>query len=215
MPRSVPDAIKLRPSATIGAIAYVAILLLTAYCAGNGWFGADWLSIGDLQAGAAREWWRAVTALTLHLDQEHLLGNLLFGVLAGLAGIIGVPAAPWPPAILAAAYVILGLQIGSQFDAAVVEQLKRLGFFVVLSNFFLLGVSVVLAIGLMPLLKIDLLSAYLAATPGGLDSVAAMATDLRADAALILAVHSLRLISVLIVGPLLVQIVARRLVTDG
>jgi rhomboid protease GluP len=85
VPRSVPDAIKLRPSATIGAIAYVAILLLTAYCAGNGWFGADWLSIGDLQAGAAREWWRAVTALTLHLDQEHLLGNLLFGVLAGLA----------------------------------------------------------------------------------------------------------------------------------
>jgi len=136
-------------------------------------------------------------------------------VLAGLAGIIGVPAAPWPPAILAAAYVILGLQIGSQFDAAVVEQLKRLGFFVVLSNFFLLGVSALLAIGLMPWLKIDLLSSYLAATPGGLDSVAAMATDLRADAALILAVHSLRLISVLIVGPLLVQIVARRLVTDG
>jgi len=85
VPRSVPEAIALRPGATIGAIAYVAILLLTAYCAGNGWFGADWLSIGDLQAGAAGEWWRAVTALTLHLDQEHLLGNLLFGVLAGLA----------------------------------------------------------------------------------------------------------------------------------
>jgi rhomboid protease GluP len=85
VPRRVPDTIKLRPSATIGAIAYVAILLLTAYCAGNGWFGADWLSIGDLQSGAAREWWRAVTALTLHLDQEHLLGNLLFGVVAGLA----------------------------------------------------------------------------------------------------------------------------------
>ena len=85
VPRSVPYAVKLRPVATIGAIAYGATLLLTAYCAGNGWFGADWLSIGDLQAGAAGEWWRAVTALTLHLDQEHLLGNLLFGVVAGLA----------------------------------------------------------------------------------------------------------------------------------
>jgi rhomboid protease GluP len=85
VPRSVPDSIKLRPSATIGAIAYAAILLLTAYCAGNGWLAADWLSIGDLQAGAAHEWWRAVTALTLHLDQEHLLGNLLFGVIAGMA----------------------------------------------------------------------------------------------------------------------------------
>jgi rhomboid protease GluP len=85
VPRRVSDAIELRPSATIGAIAYVAILLLTAYCAGNRWFGADWLSIGDLEGGAAREWWRAVTALTLHLDQEHLLGNVLFGVVAGLA----------------------------------------------------------------------------------------------------------------------------------
>lgn len=85
VPRRVPDAIKARPGAAIGAIAYVSILLLTAYCAGNGWFGADWLTIGDLQAGAPSEWWRAVTALTLHLDQEHLLGNLLFGVLAGMA----------------------------------------------------------------------------------------------------------------------------------
>jgi uncharacterized protein len=132
--------------------------------------------------------------------------------LAAIAGIIGVQAAPWPPPVLATAYLVLGLQIGSNFDAAVVDQLRRLGLFVLLSNIFLLGVSALLALCLMPLLKIDLLSAYLAATPGGLDSVAAMATDLRADAALILAVHSLRLISVLLVGPFLVQILRRRLV---
>jgi uncharacterized protein len=116
-------------------------------------------------------------------------------VLAAIAGIIGVPAAPWPPPVLATAYLILGLQIGANFDAAVVNQLRRLGLFALLSNIFLLGVSALLALCLVPLLKIDLLSAYLAATPGGLDSVAAMATDLRADAALILTVHSLRLIS--------------------
>lgn len=85
LPRSVPDAINPRPGAAVGAITYVVTLLLTAYCAGNGLFGADWLSIGDLEAGAPSEWWRAVTALTLHLDQEHLLGNLLFGVIAGIA----------------------------------------------------------------------------------------------------------------------------------
>lgn len=87
--RSVPRtaSIRLEPfsGAGIGAIAYGVILLLTAYCAGIGLFGADWLSAGDLDAGAAGEWWRAVTALTLHLDQEHLLGNLLFGAVAGIA----------------------------------------------------------------------------------------------------------------------------------
>ena len=131
-------------------------------------------------------------------------------VLAAFAGIIGVSAAPWPPIVLASAYLILGLQIGSNFDTAVVSQLKRLGLFVFLSNVLLLAAFALLAVGLMPLLHIDFLSAYLAATPGGLDSLAAIAADLKADAALILAVHSLRLISVFILGPPLGQILGRR-----
>jgi rhomboid protease GluP len=85
VPRSIPNRMEPFSGAAIGAIGYALILLLTAYCAGIGLFGADWLSSGALDAGAGREWWRALTALTLHLDQEHLLGNLLFGVVAGMA----------------------------------------------------------------------------------------------------------------------------------
>lgn len=83
--RSVPEVILPHSGAAIGVFLYVLILLLTAYCAGNAAFGADWLSLGSLDAGARGEWWRAVTALTLHLDQEHLLGNVLFGAVAGAA----------------------------------------------------------------------------------------------------------------------------------
>lgn len=41
----------------------------------------DWLALGNADAGKmmAGEWWRAVTALTLHNDWPHLLGNLLIG----------------------------------------------------------------------------------------------------------------------------------------
>jgi rhomboid protease GluP len=85
VPRATPNLIEPFAGAAMGAIGYVLILLVTAYCAGIGLFGIDWLSSGALDAGAAREWWRALTALTLHLDQEHLLGNLLFGVVAGIA----------------------------------------------------------------------------------------------------------------------------------
>jgi rhomboid protease GluP len=85
VPRTIPNLIEPFTGAAIGAIGYVLILLLTAYCAGIGLFGADWLSLGALDAGAGHEWWRSVTSLTLHLDQEHLLGNLLFGVVAGIA----------------------------------------------------------------------------------------------------------------------------------
>ena len=83
--RSVPEVLQPHPGAALGVVVYIAILLLIAYCAGNATFGADWLSVGSLDAGARGEWWRAVTALTLHLDQEHLLGNALFGAVAGVA----------------------------------------------------------------------------------------------------------------------------------
>jgi rhomboid protease GluP len=85
VPRSATEIPVAHRGAVGGAIAYVVILLATAYCAGRSMFGADWLSIGDLEAGTRHQWWRAVTALTLHLDQEHLLGNLLFGSAAGIA----------------------------------------------------------------------------------------------------------------------------------
>jgi membrane associated rhomboid family serine protease len=85
VPRSISSPIEPFSGAGIGAIGYALILLVTAYCAGRGLFGADWLSLGALDVGAGREWWRALTALTLHLDQEHLMGNLLFGAVAGIA----------------------------------------------------------------------------------------------------------------------------------
>jgi rhomboid protease GluP len=102
--RSVPEVILPHSGAAIGVFLYVLILLLTAYFAGNATFGADWLSLGSLDAGARGEWWRAVTALTLHLDQEHLLGNVLFGAVAGVAAsrLLG-PGVGWASILGAAA----------------------------------------------------------------------------------------------------------------
>ena len=89
---------------SIGAAAYAFVLIAIAYCAGIGLFGVDWLDVGGLDSriGGAGEWWRALTALTLHLDQEHLLGNLLFGVGIGvLAGRVFGPGIAWCSIVVA------------------------------------------------------------------------------------------------------------------
>jgi rhomboid protease GluP len=70
----------------VGAGAFVFVLLLVAYAAGLQLFGADWFAVGALNAGPARsQWWRAITAMTLHVDQLHLFSNLFAGLVVGAA----------------------------------------------------------------------------------------------------------------------------------
>lgn len=96
--REMPAAIIPFDGAALGAGGYACVLLLIAYCTGIQLFGIDWLATGalDARAGGAAQWWRAITALTLHLDQAHLLSNLLFGVGIGvLAGRVFGPGVAW------------------------------------------------------------------------------------------------------------------------
>jgi membrane associated rhomboid family serine protease len=103
--RDAPPTLIPFGGAGLGAGIYAAVLLIIAYCAGIQWLGMDWLASGALEPRAgAGEWWRAVAALTLHMDQAHLLGNLLFGAGIGiLAGRVFGPGLAWASILGAAA----------------------------------------------------------------------------------------------------------------
>jgi rhomboid protease GluP len=104
--RRVPEPFVPFPGAAIGAVIFASILLLVAYLNGIQALGADWLDAGSLDArtGGSGEWWRAVTSLTLHLDQAHLLGNLLFGIgIGALAGRAFGPGVAWASILAAGA----------------------------------------------------------------------------------------------------------------
>jgi rhomboid protease GluP len=68
-----------------GVLWYVAVLLTVFFALYSDLFGKDWLAAGGLDAGRllGGQWWRAVTALTLHLEVAHLAGNLGFGAFFG------------------------------------------------------------------------------------------------------------------------------------
>jgi membrane associated rhomboid family serine protease len=70
----------------IGVLGFAMIVLLFAVLEQVHAFGFDWMAVGKTNAGRIRngEWWRTVTALTLHADPGHLLANLIIGGWVGL-----------------------------------------------------------------------------------------------------------------------------------
>ncbi len=84
-PPPPPPAPYLHPHAWAGCVFYVVTLVGVAYVVGNGLVRLDAFDLGTLDCARvqAGEWWRAWTALTLHLDGPHLAANLGAGVWFG------------------------------------------------------------------------------------------------------------------------------------
>lgn len=106
---NAPHRRAVRPAAAIhqgwpAALAYALLLLFFYGAARRDLWGIDWLEAGAVQAGLMRagEEWRAVTALTLHLDHGHLVGNLVAGMAIGtLAAQLLGPGLAWLAILLA------------------------------------------------------------------------------------------------------------------
>lgn len=95
-PEPPPPAPPLHADAWIGCLAYAACLLAVASAISNGLVRLDAFHTGELDAARVQsgQWWRAWTALTLHLSGPHLAANLgggiWFGYLAGRQLGVGV-----------------------------------------------------------------------------------------------------------------------------
>ncbi len=81
-PRPVPEF----QNAVPGIVAYIVIVCLVAWLAGESAFNKDWVAAGRVDGELIRqgEWWRTLTALTLHSGFRHLAGNIGFGALFGI-----------------------------------------------------------------------------------------------------------------------------------
>lgn len=121
VPVPVPKLPKLRPRAWTGSVVYALVMIVVAYAAGSGVLGFDWLETGALNGAipASHEWWRVVTALTLHADVGHLLSNLAFGVVLGyLASRSLGNGVAW-------AGILIGAMLGNALDALWMPEEQR------------------------------------------------------------------------------------------
>lgn len=141
------------------------------------------------------------------LPSGALIGSILVGMAVGLLGWGPIEV---PPAVLGAAYLLLGARIGSRFDPQVLRRIRDLLPWVL--GFILLMSLVSAALGwlLAEVTGIDLITALLATSPGGMDGAMIAALDTGANVPLVLAVQISRLLLMVIAGPLVVRWLAGR-----
>lgn len=143
----------------------------------------------------------------LRLPTSALLGPMILGALLHLAGIVRVDP---PHALLMLGYIVVGWRIGLGFTRDSVAAAARAFPRIVIAMLLLIGFCGGLALLLARQLGIDPVTAYLATSPGGLDSVAIIAGSGGADLPFIMALQLCRFVLVMLIGPSLASALARR-----
>jgi membrane AbrB-like protein len=141
------------------------------------------------------------------LPSPYFLGAVILGSMLHLGG--GVPL-QLPQWLLAMSYVLIGWAIGLNFTGGILRHAVRALPQIIGSILALMAFCGGLAMLISYELGIDPLTAYLATSPGGLDSVAiiAAASD-TVDLSFVMALQSARLLFVLAFGPSLARLVSR------
>lgn len=139
-----------------------------------------------------------------------LLAPMLLGATLHLGG--GPVDLQLPEWLLAASYTVIGWTIGLKFTRPILLHALRSLPQIVLAIVALMAFCAAIGMVLVPAAGVDPLTAYLATSPGGMDSVAIIAAASRSvDISFVMTLQMARFLIVLVLGPPLARVVARRL----
>lgn len=182
---------------------------------GEGRPAVSWFEVGDggsfvltLAFVAAAGWLGAASGL----PAGALLAPMLLGGILQAAGLLSLTL---PPALLAGAYAMIGWRIGLQFTREALVYSARVAPRMAAAIVVLLLACGLIALVLHWLGGIDPLSAWLAVSPGGTDTILIIASATPVDLSFILGAQLTRFLLVLFVGPLIARAASRQPILHG
>jgi membrane AbrB-like protein len=166
------------------------------------WFptlgGASVVTLGLVGLGAA-------VGLFTRIPSGSMLAPMLVGAALRLSGLAEIELPPW---FLAASYAVIGWRIGLGFTRQVAVYATRALPMILTTIVTLIAFCGGLSWILARLTGVDALSAYLATSPGGLDSVAIIAATTPVDMPFVMTLQTLRFFLVVLLGPPMARFLA-------
>mgnify|MGYP003115696650 FL=1 len=141
------------------------------------------------------------------LPSGPLLVSIIVTMILHVGGFVDVVLPEW---FLGLTYAMIGWVIGLKFTPPVLRHAAHALPKILLSIFVLIAFCAGISVLLVVFMGVDPLTAYLATSPGGLDSVAIIAASTNVDLSFILVLQATRFFMVLLFGPPLARLVARR-----
>lgn len=143
----------------------------------------------------------------LRLATGAMILPMVIGIVLQSFGLVVIVLPPW---LLAACYAIVGWSIGLRFNRDILIYAAKALPSIFLSIVVLIVVCGVFGLILAPIAGVDPLTAYLATSPGGADSVAIIAASTNVDVPFVMAMQTMRFLLVLITGPATARLLASR-----
>lgn len=144
----------------------------------------------------------------LRVPAGPLLLPLLLGAMVQDMGWLDVTLPPW---LLALSYAVIGWGIGQRFTREILAYAFHAMPRVIGAILTLILACGLLSLVLMAVSGVDALTAYLAMSPGGADSVAIIAASSKVDVPFVMAMQSARFLLVVFLGPAIARRVAARI----
>ena len=163
---------------------------------------------GDLMATLVLAFAGSSLARWLRIPAGSLMAPMVLGTALQMTGSLTIEL---PSELLGMSYAVIGWTIGLRFTRTILLHAFRALPQVLAAIFGVIGAGLTIAVVLAQVDGLDPLTAYLATSPGGADSVAIIAATSAVDAGFVMAMQIGRFVMVLLFGPGLSKFVAGRM----